>query len=136
MRGQNIFCWKLDGGCHFGSYAPIYIFDFIFLLFLNNFFYSLIYSIFLFIVIFLFGSIFFIFLCSMFLLGLFWVGCHFYRLYNICVIIVYVGIKCSVILLSLYKNCYLNYTLDILVKTWKPCYKWFEFFKIILSINL
>ena len=31
VRGQNILCWKLDPGCHFGSNGPIYFFKFYFL---------------------------------------------------------------------------------------------------------
>ena len=30
VRSQNILCWKLDRGCHFGSNGPLYIFNFIF----------------------------------------------------------------------------------------------------------
>ena len=39
-----------------------------------------------------------------FLLVFFWVCCNLYRFYNICVIIVYIDARCSVILFSRYKN--------------------------------
>ena len=31
VRSQNILCWKLGRGCHFGSNRPICIFNFMFL---------------------------------------------------------------------------------------------------------